>query len=331
MGTFLEHKTSILNIMANTYTSKGVAPKNVGSKVVEEQGFVLDNHAVAIQKVCSAKGVMVSFRQTGVLSLNRIKEKYPCKGHNILNKSIKPKDSAYTYAIDEKTFEKYKGFVGYSDNKNNDRKLLGLWVCENNKPLKKPLAEVKDFDKKYTGDYDMEDLLHKDKEGKYQRVLATTPEEKVLIDALNACTSRGLGQTPKDKRSTANEYSVIRHGAQTSFISYLLSNIGSKELAGEVQKDSDSIPFQGSVVTVSSPICVFDGEGIYILSNVNEIYQFYKSRDLLNEIPFYYFLDDLAKKYPYTEKNNNTAEAIEIHNCIVDFKKWFNNFVKNYK
>jgi hypothetical protein len=55
--------------------------------------------------------LIVVFRQTGIDSLQRIKNGNPCKGHALLNKTVKIKNGEKTYICDEDVFKKVKGLV----------------------------------------------------------------------------------------------------------------------------------------------------------------------------------------------------------------------------
>ncbi len=276
---------------------------------LEKNGFLLKKHADAISESAKKHSLIVVFRQTGIDSLQRIKNGNPCKGHALLNKTVKIKNGEKTYICDEDVFKKVKGLVGYG--KNDKLILEGLYAYENNKIVRKKIGEVslnnsEEMKKFFTGDYDMEDLFTT-YNGITQRALAATPEEKSAINYMNNSIDR-LGKRKNDEISeedtTLCEYSVIRHGAQSTHISLLLSESGNKELACIIDKAVEAKKtlmqyLEGKTVFVDCPLCAVDKNGEwYILNNMNEIVSFYENNKLIQYIPFYYFLKDLKKDNP---------------------------------
>lgn len=281
------------------------------SYIIEQNGFLLKEHADAISESAKKHSLIVVFRQTGKDSLDRIRQGNPCKGHALLNKTVKTKNEKNTYICDKDVFEKVKGLVGYGHGKNNELILDGLYAYENNKIVQKKIGEVslnnsEEMKKFFTGDYDMEDLFTT-YNGITQRALAATPEEKSAINYMNNSIDR-LGKRKNDEISeedtTLCEYSVIRHGAQSTHISLLLSESGNKELACIIDKAVEAKKtlmqyLEGKTVFVDCPLCAVDKNGKwYILNNMNEIVSFYRKNEILQYIPFYYFLKDLKKDNP---------------------------------
>lgn len=296
MPTIAEMKNAIKEIMETEY-SKAKLPAPSDDTAVERAFYVRAQDAVAIRAACKRNSLSVSFRQAGQHTLTRIESGNPCKGHEILDKSIKEKDGGYTYAIKADLFERLKGLVGVPAG----TKLAGVWIVEDGEPVQRPIEDFTDEDlpKGITGDYDMHDLL---KDG--DRILAGTSDEESAIQALNAAMLKADGERAKkvkaenSSRMRNSNYALIRHGAQTSYISYLLG-AGSGELtSGKVKPQKGMIPDQDKIANISSDICIFDSDGkAHILKSVGSIYQYYKAQDLLNQVPFYYFFNDLAKKH----------------------------------
>lgn len=278
---------------------------------LEKNGFLLKEHADAISESAKKHSLIVVFRQTGIDSLQRIKNGNPCKGHALLNKTVKIKNGKKTYICKNDVFEKVIGLVGYGHGKDDELILEGLYAYENNKIVRKKIDEVslnnsEEMKKFFTGDYDMEDLFTT-YNGITQRALAATPEEKSAINYMNNSIDR-LGKRKNDEISeedtTLCEYSVIRHGAQSTHISLLLSESGNKELACIIDKAVEAKKtlmqyLEGKTVFVDCPLCAVDKNGEwYILNNMNEIVSFYENNKLIQYIPFYYFLKDLKKDNP---------------------------------
>ena len=187
-----EIKKQIQSILHTKYGTASLSTlKTLNDDEIQAKGFVLAKHASGIRKYCKRHDLKVSFRNAGENTLSRIAAGHPCKGHDIMSKSIKEKKvdgvMKWTYDGDHAILEKYKGTVGYSEASKTE--LAGLWVfktpgndvkmCENEQ-IK--LANVNDinFKKAYTGDYDMHDLIKGNK-----RILATSPDEASTLEGLN--------------------------------------------------------------------------------------------------------------------------------------------------
>ena len=297
--------------LINDKYKKDIVLKQITTQEIEQNGFLLKEHADAISESAKKHSLIVVFRQTGKDSLDRIRQGNPCKGHALLSKTVKIKNGEKTYICDEDVFKKVKGLVGYGHGENGKLILDGLYAYENNNIVQKKIGEVslnnsEEMKKFFTGDYDMEDLFTT-YNGITQRALAATPEEKSAINYMNNSIDR-LGKRKNDEISeedtTLCEYSVIRHGAQSTHISLLLSESGNKELACIIDKAVEAKEtliqyLEGKTVFVDCPLCAVDKKGEwYILNNMNEIVSFYENNKLIQYIPFYYFLKDLKKYNP---------------------------------
>lgn len=301
----------IVSELINDKYKKDLVLKQITTQEIEQNGFLLKEHADAISESAKYHSLIVVFRQTGKDSLDRIRQGNPCKGHALLSKTVKIKNEKKTYKCKDDIFNKVKGLVGYGHDENGELILDGLYAYENNKIVQKKIDKVslnnsEEMKKFFTGDYDMEDLFTTFN-GITQRALAATPEEKSAINYMNNSIDR-LGKRKNNEISeedtTLCEYSVIRHGAQSTHISLLLSESGNKELAciiGKAVEAKETLMqyLEGKTVFVDCPLCAVDKNGEwYILNNMNEIVSFYRKNEILQYIPFYYFLKDLKKDNP---------------------------------
>ncbi|NES63847.1 MAG: hypothetical protein F6K24_00335, partial [Okeania sp. SIO2D1] len=142
-----------------------------------QQGYVLYKHAKAIDDICTKYNLIITVRKTGEDSLNRIEEGNPCKGHDILDKTIKKK-SLEAKGIDPTTIcPNYYGYVGQW----GPNELLGvkaLVVRENGEHYgieEITLNELEVSENKeniFTGDYDLHDIIHKGGSGNPYSVLS---------------------------------------------------------------------------------------------------------------------------------------------------------------
>ncbi|NEP15156.1 MAG: hypothetical protein F6K14_34290 [Symploca sp. SIO2C1] len=305
----------------------------------ENLEFVLIKDAVQIMEYCKEKRLRVSFRKAGAATLARMAKGHPCKGHDIVDKTIKEKkEGEWTYRLDvdgvRPKMESYKGLVGKPKERREKvgvPKLEKIWgvkekgwgkVAYGLSEVDNILSIVKSRPILYTGDYDLHDLLSV-KGGKLTRILSGTPEEVNALEGLvRAMDPDGQLKGGYFQRLYENPYARIRHGAQTSYISYLLTNerVGKTEMRkqlvrtlkselGGIEKEKKGeeglIPSEGSVVRIADEILMFTEVGnIYHLSSIEDIFRYYVLSKLETQIPYYYFL-------AYLKEKNEREEGME--------------------
>lgn len=307
--TINEMRTRILAILAEHY-GNGTMPDKATDDAIAQQFFVRKKDASIIRKFCKDKLLQISFREAGEYTLTWIDKGNPCKGHKIEEKSIKMKDGRMTYVMDQDSFDKYKGLVG---NPNKDGSLNGIWSLSSLGSGMGVVNEVLPLNVVdrllgfcYTGDYDLHDLI---KNG--TRIVATTPDEHSLMDALNYKLIEGdpiraekIKKYPYEEecktspvRTTHSPYALVRHGAQTSFMDFMLSCQGKIDLEKHLRKPAEELlPAEDKIIKIDKKIVMFDSQGdAYILDSMAKVYAYYKTNQLLRQIPFYYFFNDLRQ------------------------------------
>lgn len=348
MSNIREMKIEVLKMLEEKYSNAKGTYSKVSNEEIEEKHFLLAIHAAAVRCVCESHNYSISFRNAGQNTLERIRQGHPCKGHLILDKSIKQKGTEWTYRYDD--ISRFAGLIGYKDESNdepndepnvepNDKpndKLSGLWKLDETtgKAIQQPIENYNEDKTYYTGDYDMHDLLKFNGE-RYCRIVADTPDEHSAIDYFNLEMTRNEGETDRKKivhdysqRTTQSAYSLIRHGAQTSYMCFLHGITGSKELKKhikEVQNENNdktpSLLYFNNIIQIDPNICIFDKAGnAYILNSLPAIYQYYKDNNLLDMIPFYYFFAELQKDEKYKEEIEKYSKQINqyLRDCYED-------------
>lgn len=118
----LEIKTSIRKMLDETFKGKEEAKSISDPAVLEREHFMRKQDAEALCAVCKENKFFVSFRDAGEDTLLRIAQGHPCKGHKIMDKSIKISGGDWTYqvsanpalgATDAAIYEQLRGFVGH--------------------------------------------------------------------------------------------------------------------------------------------------------------------------------------------------------------------------
>lgn len=326
-------KVAVKAMMLRKYGSVAVTLTPATDEQIAGKYYVREKDAAAIRTVCTRSGYSVSFRTAGQHTLGRIDAGNPCKGHTIMTKSIKEKGNAYTYSnLNSDEFTKLKGLVGFPLDGVPEVPVLDyVWKITGKNGqdhLDTKVTALANTDRTvyFTGDYDMHDLL-KTSGGRTDRILPSVDEE-AAIDAINKAilavdTARqtkvtaSLTDTP-DVRVRNSQYALIRHGAQTSFLSYLLGP-GGAELKPDPKAPPGSparIPLEAAVNNIDASICIFDALGnAYILEGVAAIYKYYAANNLLDQISFYYFFNDLRKNNVENDRVLN-GYADEINGYI---------------
>ena len=128
--------------LINDKYKKDLVLKQITTQEIEQNGFLLKEHADAISESAKHHSLIVVFRQTGKDSLDRIRQGNPCKGHALLSKTVKIKNEKKTYICKDDIFNKVKGLVGYGHGENGKLILDGLYAYENNNIVQKKIDEV---------------------------------------------------------------------------------------------------------------------------------------------------------------------------------------------
>jgi hypothetical protein len=264
----------------------------IRDRVAEE--FVLKLHMPAIEKACRLGHFMVSIRNTGKASLDKLKLGAPAKGHNILEKTIKEGSICKNYPPQqaEALMNAMKnadllGYVGHWDKITGA--LLGVYVAPNHQLGDRVVGGIYKFDlqflegtdridierlhaslaalkeqgnwqaKIFTGDYDMHDMI--DLHGRRGTVPSDSPQERRIISRLN----KEIVDADKQLLGMPPEYNRLRHGSQDS---YLGNTLAKKEpVVPEVAKTSFPVAF------------CYNGEWT-IVENTEEHLAFYRENDI---------------------------------------------------
>lgn len=401
---FREAKEAMKGLLEKHYgTMPSPTLATLTDREVEEKGFMRAQDAKIISEIVKDR-YYVSFRAAGANTLDRIKAGHPCKGHNILTKSVKKTDKPnlndWSYILSDENKDVFKGLVGNPDGTGTPPVLGGIWALQMPSVLDKDPKKRKTTDVPltldevqtkirycYTGDYDMHDLISL----KSGRIIAETVDERAIIDemnrnllkhdlprwheALNDLTYKGvisnnLKPYPEDtdvlpepmlKEVSGNylksSYALIRHGAQTNYVDFMLSQSSKKDLKKLFEEakaknlaisenpdllkghpEANLLPelkehlflalTDNPVVTIEPHIVMFAPDGlIYDLDGLTEIYAFFKKNEILDRIPFYYFFSVLKKSINVAHGKNAKEELKIVREC----EECINKILEFYK
>ncbi|MGL4269608.1 MAG: RHS repeat-associated core domain-containing protein [Plesiomonas sp.] len=244
--------------------------------------FVLSLHMPVFERISIENNMAMSVREAGTYTISALREGAAAKGHNILEKTIKPSSLKSAYGKDAGSvlaLAESSGLVGrvgqwgksgvrgiYAHNavSRDDRsysislrdkqegELVNAWI-------KRKIIIP------YTGDYDMHDIIQY--HGNAGVVpIAESHEEKNVKDMIN----HGVADVDPLRPFNDTSMNVIRHGPQVNFVPYMWEFEHDK-----VMQDNGYL----SVVAKPGPFpvaMVHQGEWS-ILDNAEELFSFYKS------------------------------------------------------
>ncbi|EFO1377886.1 hypothetical protein DWH39_24250 [Escherichia coli] len=259
-------------------------------KLKVASSFVWAGHMTAIEIAARKGRFAVSFRAAGKYTLEAIAKGAAAKGHNILEKTIKPSSIEKVYgkmAKEKWNMLKQAGLTGYVGHwEHNELKGIYMSSCHSldnfvqnhiypidmrtQATLDKSIDSLrlsKNWEVQlFTGDYDTHDMITFRGAGRPRSVLVNSMEEKMIINAINMEVSKIDPRRPFN----AVEYNVVRHGPQVNFSSYMLAH--------ESQNVVDNNGFLGSVARPGEfPIAMCDRGTWQIIYNLGELTAFYNS------------------------------------------------------
>ncbi|HFU1932862.1 TPA: hypothetical protein ACH411_004356 [Escherichia coli] len=259
-------------------------------KLKVASSFVWAGHMSAIETAARKGRFAVSFRAAGEYTLEAIAKGAAAKGHNILEKTIKPSSIEKVYgemAKEKWNMLKQAGLTGYVGHwERNELKGIYMSSCHSldnfaqyhiypidmrtQATLDKSIDSLrlsKNWEVQlFTGDYDTHDMITFRGAGRPRSVLVNSMEEKMIINAINMEISKIDPHRPFN----SVEYNVVRHGPQVNFSSYMLAH--------ESQNVVDNNGFLGSVARPGEfPIAMCDRGAWEIIYNLRELTDFYNS------------------------------------------------------
>ncbi|MBL0905838.1 MULTISPECIES: hypothetical protein [Serratia] len=252
------------------------------------QKFILKEHMAAISAAAKKGKFCISFREAGSFTINALRHGAKAKGHDILEKTIKPSSLASKYKTQEEYDEKLKwakelNLIGYVGNWDSTG-LRGIYVGDVRKTaishaVSNSILDITNPENinllqsqnewrsiPYTGDYDAHDMITFRGAGRPRTVMVNSKEEKEIIDCINLQVAKVDPARPFNDI----EHNVVRHGAQVNFSSYMLSHEKSV-----VDREGG---FIGTVARPGEfPLAVCDRGNWFIIRNIDQLEAFYGS------------------------------------------------------
>lgn len=268
-----------------------LSAKKNSDKAQVEAAFVTKKHMVAMQKASEEGKFAGSFRSAGGPTLAALNMGMAAKGHNILEKTIKPGSLKAVYGDEaDKMFEivtenRLAGIVGAWGGEG--KSISGVYVHDKSRPgtseekdMKFPLSltdplSIEAFHKEvsegniipYTGDYDMHDIIKFDGERGYVPE-ADGKDEKAIIKRIN----EEVFAVDRDRPSSFEAMNVVRHGPQVNFVPHMWGH----EKDNVIQNDG----YLGVVANMGEfPVAFVNGKEWEILKHWPALYIYYMDRN----------------------------------------------------
>ncbi|MQL48788.1 Insecticial toxin [Photorhabdus khanii] len=241
--------------------------------------FIWEGHMKAIEKASKMGNFAVSFRAAGEPTLKALSKGAAAKGHDILEKTIKPGSIRKAYSGDEASDvinkvrkASIEGYVGHWDKKSGH--LKGIYMSSGDRRiypidlnnLEASLSSLKGKENwaalPFTGDYDMHDMISFTTQP--HSVPSASLEEKKIIDLIN----RFIAQSDLNRPFEDIEHNVIRHGPQVSYPAFAMD------------KEREKVKKRGGIVKVVAepgefPVAIIC-KGKWIIANdIYELEKFY--------------------------------------------------------
>lgn len=251
--------------------------------------FVLEEHVDLIKAFCKRENCRISFRRAGKDTIDRLIKGSPCKGHEILAKSIKDKTlKKLEYPLEERQAELLRGRIGEWEG--DCQRLLGVYISQHAKtelaellrrgetptgfwklveeagagsvvPLTPELfsfLETEGCDPYFlTGDYDIHDLFYC--EGGHFMVCSEAKAME-LLQKLNDQMMETSRREHAGGTIKTNEFSFIRHGAQINYCVYTIERESTKKMVYPVVTADYDVVFFDEKGTVT--VCCENANGM---------------------------------------------------------------------
>ncbi|AWK41553.1 Insecticial toxin [Photorhabdus laumondii subsp. laumondii] len=273
--------------LSNAPTNDSSVRQEVKEKFIWEGHW--EGHMEAIEKASILGNFAVSFRAAGKPTLEALGKGAAAKGHDILEKTIKPGSIEKAYPENEASdvIKKVReaGIEGYVGHWNKETgRLEGIYMSSghglpngqvngkiypidlnNLEASLAPLKEKKNWAAlPFTGDYDMHDMISFTTQP--HSVPSNSSEEKKIIDRINEYIAKSDSNRPFEDI----EHNVIRHGPQVSYPAFAMD------------KEKKEIKERGGIVKAVAepgefPVAIVSKGKWTIANNINELEQFYNS------------------------------------------------------
>lgn len=264
------------------HDGNGLIREGQEARKLVAEAFIHPLHMPIFERLSVEKNIAMSVREAGIYTIAALGEGAAAKGHNILEKTIKPGSLKGVYgdrAGDALKQAEASGFVGrvgqwnksgvqgiYAHNRVSSEDLsypINLQNASSNELVNKWIKFK--VITPYTGDYDMHDIIQYS-EGKGSVPGAESAAEKQVKDLIN----RGVAEVDPLRPFDYIAMNAVRHGPQLSFVPYMWEH--------EREKVVNDNGYLGVVARPGPfPVAMVHQGQWSIFENSNELFGFYQS------------------------------------------------------
>ncbi|HDS6529203.1 TPA: RHS repeat protein, partial [Klebsiella aerogenes] len=213
--------------------SNGLISTGQEARKLVGEAFVHPLHMAVFERISLEENLAMSVREAGIYTISALGEGAAAKGHNILEKTIKPGSLKAAYGDNAESIlelAKRSNLVGrvgqwdasgvkgiYVHNRPGGEDVAYPVSLQNNSNNELFNAWIKfKINTPYTGDYDMHDII-KFSHGKGHVPTAESSEERGIKDLIN----KGVAEIDPSRPFDYTAMNVIRHGPQVNFVPYM--------------------------------------------------------------------------------------------------------------
>ncbi|HFD6782143.1 TPA: RHS repeat-associated core domain-containing protein, partial [Pseudomonas aeruginosa] len=264
------------------FDNNGLIKTGQEARELVAKEYVHPLHMSVFETISVDENIAMSVREAGIYTIAALGEGAAAKGHNILEKTIKPSSLKGAYGDEAPAVleqAKRSGLVGrvgqwvkskvqgvhvHSRPSGGDRPFrVSLQTPKNNELFNQLVS--RGIITPYTGDYDMHDIIQF-KGGKGTVPGAESSEEKNVKDLIN----RGVAKVDPSRSFEDTAMNVVRHGPQVNFVPYMWKHENEKVVAdnGYLGVVANPGPF---------PVAMVHQGNWTVYDTKEELFGFYKS------------------------------------------------------
>ncbi|AMF96307.1 hypothetical protein [Vibrio harveyi] len=313
--------------------------RNNTTERVIAKNFVTKIHMEAIKNACDMFNLVVTFREAGEFTIRALNRGAASKGHDILEKTIKPSTLKSTYKLtkDQEKVLKDEDLMGVVGHLNKEKNTLGGVYSsiyehgdngqakakiiplntETDETLRSSILSMKKElgenwqQRLFSGDYDTHDVLVKCGKRSYKVVPPESKEEGEAIENLNMYVAAHDKKRPfhpynPNKDHVEQSRHVIRHGAQVNYVWHQMIAEPNARIVKQVAQAGDF------------PLAYYSSmEGKWgIITSFKELKDLYVNHNA--ELPFYWRNTELDLDTGAVKYQSFNYEKKDIQHITVD-------------
>ncbi|AOI68875.1 RHS repeat-associated core domain-containing protein [Burkholderia ubonensis] len=280
--------------------------------------FVLESHMQAMERASTELNAAFSFREAGEYTIDALSRGFAAKGHNILEKTIKPSSVSANYGAESAGVMDIVNQIGLAGvvGKWEGGRIAGVyahdWSSGMDTTIPLSLEQPHTLEKynelvqdrkmtPYTGDYDMHDIIFLDSSRSPTGVVPVADSK--LETSVKNKINKTVAMYDSSRPYECEPLNVIRHGPQVSFASHML-----------VHEYEDVEKNKGFLTVVAEPgpfpVAFVNKKEWTVVEGRQELFSYYKN--LGTPIPSYWKDYGEKKLIPGKNKWYSTTAKLDF-------------------